>query len=101
MDSDHDNMLKYRDFCNLCAEQVLHGAPSLSDTSIINSNNSYHKSKTSSDFSTIINRFKAKHSEAKQPDNRGRGGPNFYLKRGMSAGQNIDNAKSIKQLTDE
>ena len=97
MDYDYDSLLKYRDFCNICAEHVLNGAPSLGETSIMNSSSSYqNKTKASSDFSSIIKQMKAKRLES-----RGRGGPNFYLKRGSSAGQNIENAKSIKQLTDE
>jgi len=89
MDNDHDNLLKYRDFCNLCAELMMNGAPSLGDTSYLASSN---KSKASSDFSNIIKQLKAK-----QPVNRGRGGPNFP-KRVTSAGpsQNFENSKSIQ-----
>ena len=77
MDCDQDNLLKYRDFCNLCAELLMNGAPSLGDTSFLASSN---KSKASSDFSNIIKQLKAK-----QPVSRGRGGPNFS-KRVTSAG---------------
>ena len=52
MDYDYDSLLKYRDFCNICAEHVLNGAPSLGETSIMNSSSSYqNKTKASSDFS--------------------------------------------------
>ena len=86
MDADLDNVLKYRDFCNLCAEQVLNAAPSLGDTSILG--NGSHKSKASSEFSKIISNLKQK-----QP---GRGGPNF-AKRGVSANQ-YSNSKNIAEM---
>lgn len=70
MDSDSDMQLKYRDFCNLCAETVLEPT----------NNSTAGFSKTGSDFSKIIKSLKSK-----APDNRGRGGPNFINKRGQSA----------------
>lgn len=87
MDADLDNVLKYRDFCNLCAEQVLNAAPSLGDTSIMGG--ASNKSKASTEFSKIISSLKAK-----QP---GRGGPNFANKRGASANQ-YSNSKNISEM---
>ena len=83
MDSDQDTQLKYRDFCNLCAEQVLN-APSQSSR--------IGSSKGGSEFSKIISSLKQKHS--------GRGGPNFAGKRGLSA-ENFSAAKTVKQVVGE
>lgn len=77
MDTDKDNQLKYRDFCNLCAEQVLQ-APSTGDSSCMMS----PSNASGSNFSKIIKELKAKHPGS----SAGRGGPNFINKRGMSAG---------------
>jgi hypothetical protein len=76
MDSDRDNILKYRDFCNLCAEQVLQ-APTGRDSAYMSTSNATG----STNFSKIIKELKSKH-----PGSKGRGGPNF-VKRGQSAGQ--------------
>lgn len=80
MDSDEDNMLKYRDFCSLCAEQVLQAPtePSASNSNYMSASNA-----SGSNFSKIIKELKSKHPGV---GNRGRGGPNFVNKRGMSAG---------------
>ena len=80
MDSDQDNMLKYRDFCNLCAEQVLQapGALSAGDSNYMSASNA-----SGSNFSKIIKELKSKHPGV---GNKGRGGPNFVNKRGLSAG---------------
>ena len=94
MDSDKDNLLKYRDFCNLCAEQMLHEAPSLGDTSI--SGSQAGRSKATSEFSNIIQKLKSnKPTSGALGPNRGRGGPNFT--RGKSAGT-FQAAKDISQL---
>ena len=94
MDSDKDNLLKYRDFCNLCAEQMLHEAPSLGDTSI--SGSQAGRSKATSEFSNIIQKLKSnKPASGALGPNRGRGGPNFT--RGKSAGT-FQAAKDISQL---
>ena len=77
MDSDEDNMLKYRDFCNLCAEQVLHQT----NTSASASNYMSASHASGSNFSKIIKELKSKHPGA----SKGRGGPNFVNKRGVSA----------------
>lgn len=88
MDADQDSVLKYRDFCNLCAEHVLNAAPSLADTTILNG--ASNKSKASSEFSKIISSLKSK-----QP---GRGGPNFTsAKRGASE-SNYANAKTVTEM---
>lgn len=86
MDADQDNVLKYRDFCNLCAEQVLNAAPSLGDTTILRGDSS--KSKASTEFSKIISQLKAK-----QP---GRGGPNF--KKRTESANNYSQAKNIEEM---
>lgn len=92
MDSDQDNMLKYRDFCNLCAEQVLK-APSAGASNYMSTSNA-----SGSNFSKIIKELKSKHPGA----SKGRGGPNFVNKRGMSAGQqkadNYATTKNIEQM---
>lgn len=68
MDTDQDNQLKYRDFCNLCADQVLQ-APS--DKSFIGG-----KKSNASEFSKIISQLKSKKASS-----MGRGGPNFINQR--------------------
>ena len=85
MDNDCDNQLKYRDFCNLCAEQVI-TAPS--EGSFLGST-----SKASgSEFSKIIKSLKQK-----KPGMRG--GPNFHKKRGSSVGpDSFQAAKNISQM---
>lgn len=84
-------MLKYRDFCNLCAEQVLQAPPSGGDLM------SRSNATGSSNFSKIIKELKAKH-----PGSKGRGGPHFVNRRGQSAGQKVtDNyatSKNIQQM---
>ncbi len=94
MDNDQDSVLKYRDFCNLCAENVgsVGGTLSFGDSSIAGS-------KGGSDFSKIISSLKSKNSS----NARGRGGPNFKS-RGASAGgptgaRNFNQAKTIEQVT--
>lgn len=89
MDTDNDSQLKYRDFCNLFAEQAL-VAPS--DASFYSSGKA-----SGSDFSKIIKSLKAKNPSAK-----GRGGPNFVNKRGQSAGRQQENnfvgTKNISEM---
>ena len=77
MDTDQDSQLKYRDFCNLCAEQVL-TAPSRGDGSVLGASKA-----SGSEFSKIIKQLKSKNPNARN----GRGGPNFVNKRGSSAHQ--------------
>ena len=78
MDSDHDSQLKYRDFCNLCAEQVLQAPTSRGDMSMLGSSKA-----PGSEFSKIIKQLKSKNPNMKN----GRGGPNFVGKRNSSANQ--------------
>ena len=69
MDKDEDTCLKYRDFCNLCAENVSSsmgsGPLSFGESSMVGSKGS--------DFSKIIKSLKSKNPS----NHRGRGGPNF------------------------
>lgn len=66
LDSDQDNKLKYRDFCNLCAEFSMN-PPSKSSASQLASGKS--------DFSKIIKQLRQT-----KPGSMGRGGPNFAKK---------------------
>ena len=83
MDTDEDNQLRYKDFCSLCAEQVLSAPPS--DASVLSSNKT-----AGSDFSRIIKSMKSQGAGS-----RGRGGPSF--KRGASA-HNPDNFVTKKNM---
>lgn len=84
MDTDQDGMLKYRDFCNLCAEQVMQ-APS--DSSVLGG-----KKSNTSEFSKIISQLKSKKAAS-----MGRGGPNFVNKRAKPA-SNFPQSLTIEQV---
>ena len=89
MDTDHDSQLKYRDFCNLCAEQVLQAPTSRGDMSMLGSSKA-----PGSEFSKIIKQLKSKNPYLKN----GRGGPNFIGKRGSSAHQNSQSFRASKTV---
>lgn len=89
MDSDNDSQLKYRDFCNLCAESVLNASSTAG--SLLTSPSK--RTGSSSNFSKVIKSLKSKHSSG----NNGRGGPSF-VKRGNSAGQGGNSFGSTKNI---
>lgn len=88
MDTDEDNLLKYRDFCNLCADQVLNSAPSLGDTKVMHRD--VKKSKVSVEFSNLISQIRSR--------TPGRGGSNFF-KRGKSV-CNYSKTKNVAEILD-